>query len=172
VVAAASTRQKVDLALARGAASGVVYPPGSFDHDGRKALAELFKQACGPDGADVIYDGVGGDYAEAALRAIAWEGRFLVVGFPAGIPKLPLNLTLLKSCQVIGVFLGGAIARDRGLHQRNAATLLDLYEAGKIRPHVSETFPLGARRGGDRPSGRPQGARQGRGDHGLNGSRP
>jgi NADPH2:quinone reductase len=142
VVAAASSQEKVDLAIAHGAQSGVVYPLGPFDRDGQKALASLFKEACGADGADVIYDGVGGDYAEASLRSIAWEGRFLVVGFPAGIPKLPLNLTLLKSCQVVGVFWGAAVARDPVAHRQNIKDLIELYADGKIRPHVSEHFPL------------------------------
>lgn len=142
VIAAASSQEKVDLAIARGADSGVVYPLGPFDRDGQKALANLFKDVCGPAGANVIYDGVGGDYAEASLRSIAWEGRFLVIGFPAGIPKLPLNLTLLKSCQVVGVFWGAAVARDQAAHLQNVKELLELYETGKIRPHVSEHFPL------------------------------
>jgi NADPH2:quinone reductase len=142
VIAAASSQEKVDLAISRGADSGMVYPPGPFDRDGQKALAGLFKAACGPAGADVIYDGVGGDYAEASLRSIAWEGRFLVVGFPAGIPKLPLNLTLLKSCDVAGVFWGAAVARDPAAHQQNVRELMDLYAAGRIRPYISETFPL------------------------------
>jgi NADPH2:quinone reductase len=142
VIAAASSQQKVDLALSRGAESGVVYPEGPFDRDGQKALANLFKEACGAEGANVIYDGVGGDYAEASLRSIAWEGRFLVVGFPAGIPKLPLNLTLLKSCDVAGVFWGAAVARDPASFQRSLAVLMDLYVSGKIRPYVSESFPL------------------------------
>jgi len=93
-------------------------------------------------GAVVFNDGVGGDYAEASLRSIAWEGRFLVVGFPAGIPRLPLNLTLLKSCDVAGVFWGAAVARDPAGHRRNVAELMDLYAEGRIRPYVSETFPL------------------------------
>jgi NADPH2:quinone reductase len=142
VIAAASSQEKVDLALSRGADSGMVYPVGPFDRDGQKALAGLFKEACGPAGANVIYDGVGGDYAEASLRSIAWEGRFLVVGFPAGIPRLPLNLTLLKSCDVAGVFWGAAVARDPAAHQQNVRELLDLYAAGKIKPYISETFPL------------------------------
>jgi len=142
VIAAASSQAKVDLAISRGAESGVVYPEGPFDRDGQKALANLFKEACGPAGADVIYDGVGGDYAEASLRSIAWEGRFLVVGFPAGIPRLPLNLTLLKSCDVAGVFWGAAVARDPVAHQKNIAELMALYASGKVKPYVSETFPL------------------------------
>jgi len=142
VIAAASSQEKVDLAIKLGAASGVVYPQGPFDRDGQKALANLFKEACGPAGANVIYDGVGGDYAEASLRSIAWEGRFLVVGFPAGIPSIPLNLALLKSCDIAGVFWGAAVARDPIGHQRNIKELMALYAAGKIKPHVSEHFPL------------------------------
>jgi NADPH2:quinone reductase len=142
VVAAASSQTKVDLAQAHGADSGVVYPLGPFDRDGQKALADQFKQACGTHGADVVYDAVGGDYAEAALRATAWEGRFLVIGFPAGIPRIPLNLALLKGCDIVGVFWGSAVARDPAGHQRNVKALMDLYAAGKIRPHVSEHFPL------------------------------
>ena len=106
VVAAVSSAEKAVAATGAGADATLVYPRGPFDRDGQKALAEQFKAAVGPGGADVIYDPVGGDYAEPALRSIAWEGRYLVVGFPAGIPKLPLNLTLLKSCDVCGVFWG------------------------------------------------------------------
>jgi NADPH2:quinone reductase len=142
VVAAASSQEKVDLAIAHGADSGVVYPMGPFDKDGQKALADLFKQACGPNGADVIYDAVGGDYAEASLRAIGWEGRFLVIGFPAGIPKIPLNLTLLKSCQIVGVFWGAYTARFPKENQENIKELMDLYVSGKIKPHVSASFPM------------------------------
>jgi NADPH2:quinone reductase len=142
VVAAASTQEKVDLAVKHGAASGVVYPPGPFDRDGQKALAELFKGACAARGADVVYDAVGGDYAEAALRSTAWEGRFLVIGFPAGIPRIPLNLALLKGCDIVGVFWGSAVARDPKAHQQNVRELMELYAAGKIRPYVSERFPL------------------------------
>jgi NADPH2:quinone reductase len=90
----------------------------------------------------VIFDPVGGDYAEAALRSIAWEGRFLVVGFPAGIPKLPLNLTLLKGCQVVGVFWGAFTQRDPKANAANIAELMRLYADGRIRPLVSERYPL------------------------------
>jgi NADPH:quinone reductase len=142
VIAACSTQEKVDVAIAHGADAGLVYPTGSFDKAGKKALADLFKQACGPGGADVIYDAVGGDYAEASLRAIAWEGRFLVVGFAAGIPAIPLNLTLLKSCQIVGVFWGAFVAREPAANQANVAELMALYASGKIKPHVSAKFPL------------------------------
>ena len=142
VIAACSSQEKVDLTLKHGADAGVVYGRGPFDKDGQKKLSEQLKAACGPSGANLIYDAVGGDYAEAALRAIAWEGRFLVVGFPAGIPRIPLNLMLLKSCDVVGVFWGAAVARDPEGHKRNVRELFELYAAGKIKPYVSERFPL------------------------------
>lgn len=142
VIAACSSQEKVDLAQKRGADLGVVYGRGPFDKDGQKKLAEQLKEACGSKGADLVYDAVGGDYAEAALRAIAWEGRFLVIGFPAGIPRIPLNLTLLKSCDVVGVFWGAAVQRDPASHQQNVRELMALYGEGKIKPFVSERFPL------------------------------
>jgi NADPH2:quinone reductase len=142
VIAAVSSPEKLAFAKKHGADDGIVYPPGPFDKAGAKALADLFKGACGENGADVIYDPVGGDYSEAALRAIAWEGRFLVVGFPAGIARLPLNLTLLKSCQVVGVFWGAFTRRDPEANAANIAELMRLYAEGKIKPVVSERYPL------------------------------
>jgi len=142
VIAAASSQEKVDLAIKHGADSGVVYPRGPFDKDGQKELASLIKDACGPNGWDVAYDAVGGDYSEATIRAAGWNGRFLVIGFPSGIPKIPLNLTLLKSCDIVGVFWGAAVARDPKGHAQNLRELMDLYAAGKIKPYVSERFPL------------------------------
>jgi NADPH:quinone reductase-like Zn-dependent oxidoreductase len=142
VIAAASSIEKAAAAREAGADEAVVYPRGPFDKDGQKALAQLFKDAVGPDGADAIYDPVGGDYAEPALRSIAWEGRYLVVGFPAGIPKLPLNLTLLKSCDVCGVFWGAFAARDPRANASHVAELFRLWDEGKISPHVSATYPL------------------------------
>ena len=144
VIAAVSSEAKAEAARAAGADHAIVYPAAQPDP---KALSALFKDAVGPDGADVILDPVGGDYAEAALRSIAWEGRFLVVGFPAGIPKLPLNLTLLKSCDVCGVFWGAFAARDP---QRNAAHVEQLFRwwaQGRIAPAISATYPL--ERGGE-----------------------
>jgi NADPH:quinone reductase len=142
VIAAASSQEKVDLAIKHGADSGVVYPRGPFDKDGQKALANLIKDACGPNGWDVAYDAVGGDYSEATIRAAGWNGRFLVIGFPSGIPKIPLNLTLLKSCDIVGVFWGAAVARDPKGHAQNLKDLMGLYATGKIKPYVSERFPL------------------------------
>lgn len=142
VIAAVSSEDKLAIARRHGAQSGFVYGAAPSSKEESKALADAFKAACGEGGADVIYDPVGGDYAEAALRAIAWEGRYLVVGFPAGIPRLPLNLTLLKSCQVVGVFWGEFARRDPQASAENNRALLDLYAAGAIRPFVSERFPL------------------------------
>ena len=142
VIAAASSAEKVEAAKSWGAESGIVYPTGPFDRDGQKALADLFKQACGATGADVVYDGVGGDYAEAALRSTAWEGRFLVIGFPAGIPRIPLNLALLKGCDIVGVFWGAFAARDPKANARNTTELFALYEKGAIKPRISKHFPL------------------------------
>ena len=142
VVAAVSSEEKAQVAREAGADSVLVYPRGPFDKDESKALAQQFKDAVGPGGADVIYDPVGGNYAEPALRAIAWEGRYLVVGFPAGIPKLPLNLTLLKSCDVCGVFWGAFAARDPKANAVHIATLFRLWSEGKIAPKVSRTWPL------------------------------
>jgi NADPH:quinone reductase-like Zn-dependent oxidoreductase len=142
VVAAVSSEEKAEVARAAGADDTLVYPRGPFDKEGSKALAQTFKDAVGPSGADLVYDPVGGDYAEPALRAIAWEGRYLVVGFPAGIPKLPLNLTLLKSCDVCGVFWGAFAARDPKANAAHIATLFRLWDEGRIAPKVSRTWPL------------------------------
>ncbi|HEY0414074.1 MAG TPA: NADPH:quinone oxidoreductase family protein [Allosphingosinicella sp.] len=142
VVAAVSSEEKAEIARHAGADAAIVYPSGPFDKDASKALAQQFKDAVGAGGADVIYDPVGGDYAEPALRAIAWAGRYLVVGFPAGIPKLPLNLTLLKSCDVCGVFWGAFAARDPKANAAHIDTLFRLWREGRIAPKVSRTWPL------------------------------
>jgi NADPH:quinone reductase-like Zn-dependent oxidoreductase len=147
VVAAVSSEEKAEAARNAGAEVAIVYPRGPFDKDGQKHLAGLFKDAVGPNGADVILDPVGGDYAAPALRSIAWEGRYLVVGFPAGIPKLPLNLTLLKSCDVCGVFWGAFAARNPRGNAAHVEELFRLWGEGKIKPHISATYPL--ERGGE-----------------------
>jgi NADPH2:quinone reductase len=141
VIAAASSQEKVDFAISKGAHKGFVYPENPLSKEQQKQLSEQIKEISG-GGVDVIYDGVGGDYAEPSVRALNWEGRFLVIGFPAGIPKLPLNLTLLKSCQIVGVFWGAFVARDPKGHAENLADLFRLYKEGAIRPHVSNRYPL------------------------------
>lgn len=142
VIAAVSSPQKLEIARKAGADGGLVYPRGPLDGAAQKELAAAFKAACGEGGPDVIYDPVGGDYTEPALRSIAWKGRYLVVGFPAGIARLPLNLPLLKGCDVLGVFWGSAVERDPEGHRRAVAELFDLYENGRIRPHIHGRFPL------------------------------
>ncbi len=142
VIAAVSSEEKAEAARQAGADLAIVYPQGPFDRDSQKALAEQFKAAVGPAGADVILDPVGGNYAEPALRSIAWEGRYLVIGFPAGIPKLPLNLMLLKSCDVRGVFWGAFAARDPKGNAAHVAELFRMWGEGKIRPRISETYQL------------------------------
>jgi NADPH:quinone reductase len=147
VIAAASSADKLALAREHGADAGVQYPLGALDKNAARSLTDSFKTACGARGADVIYDAIGGDYSEAALRAIAWQGRHLVVGFTAGIPKLPLNLPLLKGASIVGVFWGEFTNRFPALHAANVAALMALYLDAKIKPAVTERFPLA--RGGE-----------------------
>lgn len=135
VIAAASTDEKVAFAQEHGAAAGINYA--------REDLKERAKALTNGAGVDVVYDPVGGPFAEQALRSIAWEGRFLVVGFAAGeIPKIPLNLALLKGCQIIGVFWGSFAMRDPAKNRANAATLFGLVADGQLRPHVDAVLPF------------------------------
>lgn len=147
VIAAVSSEEKGQVARKAGADDVVIYPREEMDKDASKQLANAFKAACGPNGANIVYDIVGGQYSEPALRAIAWEGRFLVVGFPAGIAKMPLNLTLLKSCDICGVFWGAFTMREPERFRAQVAELFELMATGKINPLISETFPLD--RGGE-----------------------
>ncbi|MCP3441134.1 NADPH:quinone oxidoreductase family protein [Bradyrhizobium sp. CCGUVB14] len=142
VVAAASSPAKARKAREHGADRVVMYPPALSDASSQKDLAHLFKTACAPDGAHVVCDVVGGSYSEAALRAIAWDGRFLVVGFTGGIPQIPLNLPLLKSCKIVGVFFGPWLDRGVDRFSHIAVELLEWYLAGKLRPSISERFPF------------------------------
>lgn len=141
VVAAVSTEEKAAFAREAGADDAVIYPASGMSKQQSKDLADAFKKACG-GGADVCYDAVGGDYCEPALRAMNWNGRYLVIGFPAGIPTPPLNLTLLKSSSIVGVFWGASVAREPKLHEQNTRELFQLYAQGKIRPRISARFPL------------------------------
>jgi NADPH2:quinone reductase len=135
VLAAASTPEKLAVCREHGADELIDYV--------QEDLKDRVKQLTGGAGVDVVYDPVGGAYSEAALRATAWNGRLLVVGFAAGdIPRIPLNLVLLKGCQIVGVFWGAFTAREPARHRANVEELMAWYQAGKIRPHVSATYPL------------------------------
>lgn len=141
VIAAVSSENKAEFCKGIGADETIIYPR-NLDRDAQKALSGAIKKIAGPGGVDVAYDAVGGAYSEPVLRSMAWAGRFLVVGFPAGIPKIPLNLPLLKSCQIVGVFWGASIQQDPAGHMRNMLELFDLYEKGLIKPHISASFPM------------------------------
>jgi NADPH2:quinone reductase len=135
VIAAASSDDKLELCREYGAAMTINYAT--------EDLKSRIRELTGGAGADVVYDPVGGPYSEPALRATAWEGRFLVVGFAAGeIPAIPLNLTLLKGCDIVGVFWGGFVGREPEHHLRNVEELIAWWRAGKLHPHVSSTYPL------------------------------
>lgn len=142
VVAGVSSEEKAAFCKELGADETLVYSKRDLDRAAQKELSGQIKALCGGEGADIVYDAVGGDYAEPAVRALAWEGRFLVVGFPAGIPKIPLNLTLLKSCQIVGVFWGAFTMRNPVKNAEYVAELFQLYKDGKIRPRVTASFPL------------------------------
>jgi NADPH2:quinone reductase len=135
VIAAASSDDKLELCREYGATMTINY--ASED------LKSRIRDLTGGAGADIVYDPVGGPYSEPALRATAWEGRFLVVGFAAGeIPAIPLNLTLLKGCDIVGVFWGAFVGREPDRHRRNVEELIGWWREGKLRPHVSSTYPL------------------------------
>lgn len=142
VVAAASTQARVDIALAAGAHAGIVYGHDAFDRDASKAFVADVLRLTGGVGADVIYDPVGGPYAQAALRSIAGEGRYLVVGFTAGIPSLPMNLVLLRQAHVVGVLWGAFLRSRRAEGQALLDELFALCRAGRIRPLISASFGL------------------------------
>lgn len=145
VIAAASTQEKVDICIENGADEGFVYPSGNLDRDQQKELSNKIKELTGGLGPNVIYDPVGGTYAEPCLRSIAWDGRYLVIGFAAGadqIPKMPLNLTLLKGCQIVGVFWGAWTGMFPAENQKNFEELFQMYKDGKINPAPSDKFTL------------------------------
>jgi len=145
VIAAASTQEKVNICIENGADEGFVYPSGNLDRDQQKELSNKIKELTGGLGPNVIYDPVGGTYAEPCLRSIAWDGRYLVIGFAAGadqIPKMPLNLTLLKGCQIVGVFWGAWTGMFPAENQKNFEELFEMYKDGKINPAPSDKFTL------------------------------
>jgi NADPH:quinone reductase len=142
VVAGVSSEEKAAIAKEVGADEVFVYGRGPFDKDSAKTLAQTIRRAVGPEGAQVIYDPVGGAYTEAALRNISWAGRYLVIGFPAGIPGPPLNLALLKSADIRGVFWGAFATRDPAKNSRHVAQLVSWWCDGRIRPRIDQVYPL------------------------------
>ncbi len=135
VIAAASSDEKLDVCRQHGADATINYA--------REDLRERIKALTDGKGPDVIYDPVGGQYAEPAFRSIAWRGRYLVVGFANGeIPKLPLNLALLKGASIVGVFWGDYMAREPANFARDLGVLFDLVAKGRLRPHISARYPL------------------------------
>jgi NADPH2:quinone reductase len=135
VIAAASSAEKLAVCKAHGADELVNYEG--------EDLRERIRTLTDGKGVDVIYDPVGGKYAEPALRSIAWKGRYLVVGFAAGdIPKIPLNLPLLKGCAILGVFWGDFAAREPQVNMANGMQLFQWLMMGELRPHISERYPL------------------------------
>lgn len=135
VIAAASSDQKLEVCRANGADDLINYAQDD--------LRARIKQLTAGKGVDVVYDPVGGSYSEPALRDMAWNGRFLVVGFAAGdIPKVPLNLALLKGCSIVGVFWGAFTRNEPENNRRNNEELMQLYAQGKVKPHIHATYPL------------------------------
>jgi NADPH:quinone reductase len=135
VIACASSEDKLAVCREHGADATINYAA--------EDLRERVKALTEGRGADVIYDPVGGAYSEPAFRSVAWRGRHLVVGFAAGeIPKLPLNLALLKGAAVLGVFWGDFARREPKRFAASVQQLGKWYQEGRLRPHVSETFPL------------------------------
>jgi NADPH2:quinone reductase len=135
VIAAASTAEKLAVCREHGADHGINYET--------EDLRERLKELTGGKGPDVIYDPVGGKFAEPAFRSIGWRGRFLVVGFANGeIPKLPLNLMLLKGASVVGVFWGQFCAKEPQVYRQDIQEMFELVQQGKLRPHISARYPL------------------------------
>ncbi len=135
VIAAASNDEKLELCRRHGADETINYAT--------EDLKTRVRELTGGAGVDVVYDPVGGPYSEPALRATAWRGRFLVVGFAAGeIPRLPMNLPLLRGCSVVGVFWGAFVGREPEANRRNVAELVSWWADGSLQPHVSATYPL------------------------------
>lgn len=142
VIAAVSSEEKAQFCRNLGADEAIIYSRDMSDRATQKEFSNDIKKLAGGDGIDIVYDAVGGDYAEPAVRALAWKGRYLVVGFPAGIPKIPLNLTLLKGCQIVGVFWGAHTVREPQNHAENMSDLFRLYSEDKIKPRISASYPL------------------------------
>ena len=143
VIAAASTQEKIDLCIKHGADEGFIYPSGNLDKDQQKELSSKIKELTGGIGVNVVYDPIGDAYSEPCIRATAWDGRYLVIGFAAGkIPKIPINLALLKGMKIVGVFWGAWVGMFPEENKQNFQELFELHSQGKINPEVSDSFLL------------------------------
>tara|TARA_B100001057_G_C22854301_1_gene952152 strand:- start:645 stop:1643 length:999 start_codon:yes stop_codon:yes gene_type:complete len=143
VIAAASTQEKIDLCIKHGADEGFIYPSGNLDRDQQKELSSKIKELTGGIGVNVVYDPIGDAYSEPCIRATAWDGRYLVIGFAAGeIPKIPINLALLKGMKIVGVFWGAWVGMFPEENKQNFQELFELHSQGKINPEVSDSFLL------------------------------
>lgn len=142
VVAAVSNEGRADAVRAAGADVVLVHPPAPLSEEQRRILAQEFKRVVGPDGAHVVFDTVGGDLTEPALRAIARRGRFLVIGFTAGIASIRTNLPLLKECSVIGAAWGDAMEANHGEFKQLGDELIALWQHGAIKPLISQRYPI------------------------------
>ncbi|WP_311269582.1 NADPH:quinone oxidoreductase family protein [Sphingobium sp. WCS2017Hpa-17] len=142
VIAAVSTPQKAAVASSAGADDVIVYGDEISDAEMGRTLSSLFKDGSRGTGYDLIFDPVGGRYAEPALRAISWGGRYLIIGFPAGIANLPMNLPLLKGCDVKGVFWGAFAQREPENCARGVSHLMALWDEGLIHPRAQFVYPL------------------------------
>ena len=140
VIAAASSEEKLDFARRHGASAGVRYP--SDKPEDRREVAALLKASVGPHGADVVIDPVGGWLTESAIRCVAEGGRYLVLGFTAGIPALPLNLPLLKNCDVLGINWRTFVLQEFAQNEANRRELQRWYREGKLSSGISAEFPL------------------------------
>ena len=143
VIAAASTDDKINLCKQHGADEGFIYPSGELNKDQQKELSSKIKELTDGAGANVVYDPIGSAYSEPCIRATAWDGRYLVIGFAAGqIPKIPTNLALLKGMKIIGVFWGAWVGMFPEENKKNFEKLFQLHSEGKINPEVSDCFSL------------------------------
>jgi NADPH2:quinone reductase len=135
VIACASTPEKLALAAQYGSDHGILYT--------HESIRDRVKEITGGKGVNVVYDAVGGEYFDQCVRSLAWEGRLLVIGFASGtIPQLPVNLTLVKNASVVGVYWGAYASKDPQTLNDSLEALMGWYAEGKLKPHISQTFPL------------------------------
>ena len=142
VIAAASEDEKLQLCKEAGADETILYSKDLSSNEDQRKFSSQIKEMTNGNGVDVTFDPVGGHYAEPALRAMAWKGRYLVIGFTSSIPKIPLNLALLKGCQIVGVFWGSFCIREAMLNAQNFNDLFEMHAKKMIQPKVEKVYSL------------------------------